>query len=131
MNISRQTRHDCEQVPPIAQLDAPAIDGERSAHGREPDVRLCLEDRRSTGEKAGCSPPKLASVRLPALTWRSSLLLAGSIAAPALVGSFLVQQSRRLEYNPRRHPVSSLALGPQGGQQKGTFFITGTLLLLG
>jgi len=92
---------------------------------------MCIEDRRSTREKAGCLAPKLAFVRLPALTSRSSLLLAGSIAAPAFVGSFLVQQSRRLEYNPRRHPVSSLALGPQGGQQKGTFFITGTLSLLG
>ena len=79
---------------------------------------MCIEDRRSTREMAGRPAPKLASVSLPALTSRSSLLLAGSIAAPAFVASFLVQQSRRLDYNPRRHPVSSLALGPQGGQQE-------------
>ena len=60
-----------------------------------------------------------------------ALLLAGSAAAPVFTASFVIQQSLREDYDPRRFPVSSLALGPGGWQQATTFAVTGGLLALG
>jgi hypothetical protein len=68
---------------------------------------------------------------MPSAASYRSLLLAGSAAAPVFTASFAIQQSLREDYDPRRYPVSSLALGPGGGQQAATFAVTGGLLALG
>ena len=68
---------------------------------------------------------------MPSAASYRSLLLAGSAAAPVFTASFAIQQSLREDYDPRRYPVSSLALGPGGGQQAATFAVTGSLLALG
>jgi hypothetical protein len=68
---------------------------------------------------------------MPSAASYRSLLLAGSCAAPVFTASFVIQQSLREDYDPRRYPVSSLALGPGGGQQAATFAVTGGLLGLG
>ena len=68
---------------------------------------------------------------MPSAALYRSLLLAGSAAAPVFTASFAIQQSLREDYDPRRYPVSSLALGPGGGQQAATFAVTGGLLALG
>jgi len=59
----------------------------------------------------------------------SRLLLAGVAAAPVFIGSFLVQGALRPDYDPLRHPVSSLSLGPGGWVQQVTFWLTGALVL--
>ena len=58
------------------------------------------------------------------------LLLCGAIGGPLFVIAFLVQGATRADYDPLRHPVSSLALGPSGWTQSASFFITGLLMLL-
>src|SRR6478735_4158751 len=68
---------------------------------------------------------------MPSAASYRSLLLAGSSAAPVFTASSVIQQSLREDYDPRRYPVSSLALGPGGGQQAATFAVTGGLLALG
>ena len=57
------------------------------------------------------------------------LLLAGVAAPVVFVGSFLIQGALRPDYDPLRHPVSSLSLGPGGWVQQVTFWITGALVL--
>jgi hypothetical protein len=42
----------------------------------------------------------------------------------------LVQGVNRLDYNPLRHPVSSLSIGESGWMQSANFIITGILLLV-
>jgi hypothetical protein len=42
---------------------------------------------------------------------------------------FLVEGTRRADYKPLRHPVSSLALGPRGWVQVVNFAVAGTLYL--
>lgn len=41
-------------------------------------------------------------------------LICGIAAGPLFVLSFLVQGATRADYDPMRHPVSSLALGDHG-----------------
>jgi Protein of unknown function (DUF998) len=48
---------------------------------------------------------------------------------PLFVATFLAEGARRPGYDPRRHPVSSLALGPGGWVQVANFTITGVLYL--
>lgn len=57
------------------------------------------------------------------------LLVAGLLAGPVFVGSFLIQGALRYGYDPLRHPVSSLSLGPGGWVQMITFWVTGLLVL--
>jgi hypothetical membrane protein len=57
------------------------------------------------------------------------LILCGAIAGPLFVASFLIQGATRADYDPLRHPVSSLALGDGGWLQVLTFLATGLLLL--
>jgi len=57
------------------------------------------------------------------------LLRCGVVAGPLFVATFLVEGARRPGYDPRRHPVSSLALGPGGWVQAANFTITGVLYL--
>ncbi|MEV0381053.1 DUF998 domain-containing protein [Nonomuraea sp. NPDC050643] len=52
------------------------------------------------------------------------------IGGPLFVIAFLVEGAFRPGYDPLRHPVSSLALGPSGWTQIANFVITGLLMLL-
>jgi Protein of unknown function (DUF998) len=56
------------------------------------------------------------------------LLTCGVIAGPLFVITFLIEGATRANYNPLRHPVSSLALGSFGWIQIANFVITGVLL---
>jgi Protein of unknown function (DUF998) len=62
-----------------------------------------------------------------------ALLWCGAIGAPSFVVVFLIQDTvsaiRPPGYNPLRHPVSSLAIGPSGWIQVANFLVTGVLLL--
>jgi hypothetical protein len=58
-----------------------------------------------------------------------TLLTCGAIAGPLFVITFLIEGITRANYNPLRHPVSSLALGDFGWIQIANFVITGLLLL--
>ncbi len=54
---------------------------------------------------------------------------AGLLAGPVFVGSFLIQGALRPGYDPLRHPVSALSLGPGGWLQMITFWVTGLLVV--
>ncbi|MEQ4720210.1 DUF998 domain-containing protein [Nonomuraea sp. B19D2] len=62
-------------------------------------------------------------------TTRTSLLLCGAIGGPLFVIAFLIEGATRTDYDPLRHPVSSLALGPSGWMQIANFVVTGVLML--
>ncbi|MGH3158802.1 MAG: DUF998 domain-containing protein [Streptosporangiaceae bacterium] len=72
---------------------------------------------------------KTASTPGTAKTWTRGLLRCGLAAGPAFVTAFLMEGCVRDGYQPLRHPVSSLALGPRGWIQTGNFGLTGTLFL--
>jgi hypothetical protein len=55
--------------------------------------------------------------------WTLSLLRCGLAAGPVFVAVFLAEGAVREGYNPLRHPVSSLALGPRGWIQAGNFAV--------
>lgn len=55
------------------------------------------------------------------------LLLAGALAGPLFVASFLVQGALLPGYDPLRHPVSALSLGPHGWVQSLSFFLAGAM----
>jgi len=57
------------------------------------------------------------------------LLTGGAAAGPLFVGAFLVEGATRDGYDPLRHPVSDLALGPKGWQQTANFTVAGVLYL--
>ena len=57
------------------------------------------------------------------------LLACGAIAGPLFVLVFLVEGASRASYDPLRHPVSSLALGPSGWTQSLNFVVAGLLTL--
>src|ERR671919_1019162 len=57
------------------------------------------------------------------------LLICGVIAGPLFVIIFLIEGATRADYNPLRHPVSSLALGEFGWTQVANFIVTGLLTL--
>ena len=59
------------------------------------------------------------------------LLAAGALAAPVFLGTASVEAGNRPDYDWRRHPVSSLALGPRGAVQVANFVTSGLLLLGG
>lgn len=65
--------------------------------------------------------PEIAIVK-KLLTW-------GAIAGPLFVITFLIQGIARLNYNPLRHPVSSLAFGEFGWIQVTNFIVAGLLML--
>lgn len=58
-----------------------------------------------------------------------TLLTCGVVAGPLFIVTFLIEGITRANYNPLRHPVSSLALGDFGWIQIVNFVITGSLLL--
>jgi hypothetical protein len=53
--------------------------------------------------------------------------IAGLLAGPLFVVAFLVEGATRADYNPLRHPVSSLALGDHGWTQTANFLLAGAL----
>ncbi|GAA1007520.1 hypothetical protein Aple_018720 [Acrocarpospora pleiomorpha] len=57
------------------------------------------------------------------------LLIAGVIAGPLFVTTLLIQGAVRADYDPLRHPGSSLALGEYGWIQVTNFIVTGALTL--
>jgi uncharacterized protein DUF998 len=57
------------------------------------------------------------------------LLSGGALAGPLFVGGFLLEGVQRPGYQHRRHPVSSLALGPGGWRQALSFAVSGGLCL--
>jgi hypothetical protein len=59
----------------------------------------------------------------------NQLLLCGVIAGPLFVLAFLVEGATRADYDPVRHPVSSLALGEFGWTQTLNFLVTGALVI--
>ncbi|MCK2217168.1 DUF998 domain-containing protein [Actinomadura sp. ATCC 31491] len=76
------------------------------------------------------TPPAPEAPRAPApgpVTRR--LLACGPAAGTLFVGAFLVQGALRAGYDPLRHPVSSLALGPHGWVQSANFVVAGLLTL--
>ena len=54
----------------------------------------------------------------------------GVIAGPLFVIMFLVEGATRADYDPLRHPVSSLALGDFGWMQVANFIVTGALIVV-
>jgi Protein of unknown function (DUF998) len=59
------------------------------------------------------------------------LLCCGAAAGPLFVIVFVLEGARRPDYEPLRHPVSSLALGSRGWVQMTNFAVAGTLYLAG
>ncbi len=55
------------------------------------------------------------------------LLLCGAAAGPFFTLVYLALGATRVDYDPLRHPVSSLAIGPEGWTQSANFFVTGAL----
>src|SRR5690349_24312503 len=62
---------------------------------------------------------------------RTTLRRAGALAGPLFVAAFLAEGASRADYDPLRHPVSALARGPRGWQQRANFAVAGTLMLAG
>jgi Protein of unknown function (DUF998) len=57
------------------------------------------------------------------------LLWCGAVAGPLFILTALAEGATRADYEPLRHPVSSLALGPHGWMQAANFLVTGALCL--
>jgi hypothetical membrane protein len=57
------------------------------------------------------------------------LLLCGAIAGPLFTLAWIVEGATRANYNPLRHPISSLSIGDTGWMQATTFIVTGLLML--
>ena len=58
-----------------------------------------------------------------------ALLACGVIGGPLFVVAFLIESATRADYDPLRHPVSSLALGDSGWTQVVNFIVAGLLML--
>jgi hypothetical membrane protein len=58
-----------------------------------------------------------------------ALLACGVIGGPLFVVAFVVEGATRANYDPLRHPVSSLALGESGWIQVANFIVAGLLTL--
>jgi hypothetical membrane protein len=58
-----------------------------------------------------------------------ALLTCGVIGGPLFIVTFLVEGATRADYDPLRHPVSSLALGDYGWVQVANFIVVGLLTL--
>lgn len=58
---------------------------------------------------------------------RSAQLRCGALAGPLFVAAFTLIGATRRGYDWRRHPVSSLAIGHRGWQQRANFIIAGVL----
>lgn len=67
--------------------------------------------------------------RPPSQGWTRLLLGCGEVAGPLFTAVYLWQGALREGYRPRRHPVSSLALGERGAVQRASFAVAGSLFL--
>ena len=63
------------------------------------------------------------------MTMHRALASAGVIAGPLFLATATIEGARRPDYDPVRHPISSLALGPRGWVQAVNFAFTGSLYL--
>jgi hypothetical protein len=57
------------------------------------------------------------------------LLVCGTIAGPFFTAAWILEGATRADYNPLRHPISSLSIGEFGWTQSASFLITGLLTL--
>lgn len=57
------------------------------------------------------------------------LLVCGVVAGPLFTLGYVLAGITRVDYSPWRHPVSSLALGPNGWIQSASFVVAGLLML--
>jgi hypothetical membrane protein len=57
------------------------------------------------------------------------LLVCGAIAGPFFTVAWIVEGTTRTNYNPLRHPISSLSISELGWTQSANFIITGLLTL--
>lgn len=92
--------------------------------------RLLTERARVRADPGPSAPdrnqPKYATMA-PMRT--HTLLGCGAVGGPLFVLVFLAEGAFRDHYDPIRHPVSSLALGPSGWTQVVNFIATGLLML--
>jgi hypothetical protein len=95
----------------------------RTGRGRNAGQAGRAAMRRYASLMSIASPPPAARAR------SRRLLRCGLAAGPSFVTAFLIEGGLRADYQPLRHPVSSLALGPRGWIQAGNFALTGTLFL--
>lgn len=58
-----------------------------------------------------------------------ALLICGALAGPLFTLAWIVEGAARADYNPLRHPISSLSIGDAGWTQSTAFLITGLLML--
>jgi hypothetical protein len=63
-------------------------------------------------------------------TARTGPLLAGIVAGPLFLAVVVLQMAAHDGFDPARHPLSSLALGPHGWIQTVNFLVTGALILI-
>ncbi len=87
---------------------------------------LELRGRAASG-RPSCRRRKGAVKTSPAKT--KTLLACGAIGGPLFVVAFVVEGASRANYEPLRHPVSSLALGDSGWTQTASFVVAGLLTL--
>ena len=83
------------------------------------------------GRPASGLPPyrrRMGDVKTRSAKTRT-LLASGVISGPLFVVAFLVEGATRANYDPLRHPVSSLALGDYGWMQVTNFIVVGLLTL--
>jgi hypothetical protein len=57
------------------------------------------------------------------------LLVCGAIAGPLFIVAWIVEGATRANYDPLRHPISSLSIGGFGWTQTANFIVTGLLTL--
>jgi len=57
------------------------------------------------------------------------LLVCGACAGPFFTAAWIVEGATRSDYNPLRHPISSLSIGELGWTQSANFIITSLLML--
>ena len=59
-----------------------------------------------------------------------TLLICGAMAGPLFTLAWFIEGLTRIQYDPRRHPISSLSLGEFGWTQVTNFIVTGILTLV-
>jgi uncharacterized membrane protein len=65
----------------------------------------------------------------PGTTRTRALLVSGALAGPLFTLGWILEGATRVDYNPLRHPVSSLELGDLGWTQQANFLVAGGLTL--
>jgi hypothetical protein len=60
---------------------------------------------------------------------RNIFLACGALGPPLFVATFLLEGGTRPDYDPRRYPVSSLAIGARGWRQTANFLMAGASIV--